>query len=411
MTEAIHVTSEIGALKRVIIHRPDGELENLMPDYMERLLFDDIPYLPAIQKEHDVFADELRKAGAEVLYLRDLMIEVLRDQNQRTAFCKEFLRRYYAFEHDIFQEVLSYLTQQTPEGVFKAVTSGILKKDIRTIKKTHLADMLGTTYPFYVDPMTNLYFTRDSQSVIGNTVSINAMDQRARSCEPFLMETVFQKHPSFSSKVERLWMNRDHGHSIEGGDILVLSAEVLAIGVSARTSPQGIEHLASALFNEHPTVKKVIAIELPKSRAFMHLDTVFTMVDHDMFTIHPLILGPRGDINVFVMSPEGNGEITIKRETDLKGTLCKLLGVSNIAFIPCGGGDHITAAREQWSDGANTFALAPGKVMTYERNATTNRLLREAGLDVVEIPDSELSRGRGGPRCMTFPILRDDVTC
>ena len=207
-----------------------------------------------------------------------------------------------------------------------------------------------------------------------------------------------------------MWLDRDYKFPIEGGDELILNEETIAIGVSARTSAKAIERLAKNLFSRQNKIKKVLAIEIPKCRAFMHLDTVFTMVDYDKFTIHPAIQGPKGNMNIYILEKGPDAEnLKITHRTSLMEALKEVLGLSELVLIPCGGGDAIASAREQWNDGSNTLAIAPGVVVTYDRNYVSNTLLREHGIEVIEVLSSELSRGRGGPRCMSMPIVRKDI--
>jgi arginine deiminase len=258
--------------------------------------------------------------------------------------------------------------------------------------------------------MPNLYFTRDPAASIGNGLSINKMREPARRRESLFMQYIIKHHPRFAGHDVPVWLDRDFGFSIEGGDELVLSDEVVAIGISARTSARATEKLALNLFKKQDSIKKVVAVEIPKCRAFMHLDTVFTMVDYDKFTIHPEIQGPQGNMNIYILergSDEEHAKIT--HRTNLQETLKEVLHLDELVLIPCGGGDEIAASREQWNDGSNTLAIAPGVVVTYDRNYISNALLRQHGIEVIEILSSELSRGRGGPRCMSMPIVREDI--
>ncbi|WP_081415909.1 arginine deiminase [Peribacillus kribbensis] len=402
----LHVHSEIGALKTVMLKRPGGEIEHLIPDYLERLLFDDIPYLPAIQKEHDFFADSLRKRGVEVVYLENLAMEAIHSREVRMRFIEDIIKESCTESDYIQQSIKEYLMSLSPRELIHQVMKGMLKAEVNPSAK---ALDLHAEYPFCLDPMPNLYFTRDPAAVIGNGISINRMDRTARQRETLFMDYIINHHPRFTSHDIPVWFNRDREHSLEGGDILVLNKDVVAIGISDRTSRKAIEEIARSLFSRQGHVQKVVAIEIPKTRAFMHLDTVFTMVDHDKFTIHPGIQKPDGKMDIYIIEPEEEGDIRITHRDDLFGVLKDVLHLKDLVLIPCGGGDPIAAAREQWNDGSNTLAIAPGVVVTYDRNYISNETLRSNGIEVIEILSSELARGRGGPRCMSMPLYREDI--
>ena len=406
----IHVTSEIGTLRTVLLKRPGKEVENLTPEYLQRLLFDDIPYLPIIQREHDYFAETLKNRGIEVLYLEKLVVETLSNTEIKKQFIDDILRESKANVNGAAHVLKEYLLSFSTADMVDKVMSGILKKEIEPEKKSHLYELMEDHYPFYLDPMPNLYFTRDPAASIGNGLSINRMREPARRRESLFMQYIINHHPRFVGHDVPVWLDRDFGFSIEGGDELILSDEVVAIGVSARTSARAIEKLALNLFKKQDGFKKVVAVEIPKCRAFMHLDTVFTMVDYDKFTIHPEIQGPQGNMNVYILEKGVDDQhVNITHRTNLQEALKEVLGLNELILIPCGGGDEIAASREQWNDGSNTLAIAPGVVVTYDRNYISNELLRQHGIEVIEISSSELSRGRGGPRCMSMPIVREDL--
>ncbi|MDU7473838.1 MAG: arginine deiminase [Paenibacillus macerans] len=410
MEHPMHVASEIGELQTVLLKRPGQELENLTPDYLQPLLFDDIPYLPVIQKEHDYFAQTLRNRGIEVLYLEKLAAEALADKKLREEFVDRVLEEARA-EGDVSQQILKeYLLSFANEDLVQKIMSGVRKNEIETSQKMQLYEFMEDHSPFYLVPMPNLYFTRDPAAVIGDGLTINKMRETARRRESLFMEYIINHHPRFAGHHVPVWLDRNYQSPIEGGDELILNEETIAIGVSARTSAKAIERLALNLFSRQEKFKRVLAIEIPKCRAFMHLDTVFTMVDYDKFTIHPAIQGPQGNMNIYVLE-QGPDEETLKitRHTSLIESLKEVLGLKDLVLIPCGGGDEIASAREQWNDGSNTLAIAPGVVVTYDRNYVSNALLREHGIEVIEILSSELSRGRGGPRCMSMPIVRKDI--
>ncbi|HHY2676807.1 arginine deiminase [Bacillus toyonensis] len=410
MKHPIHVTSEIGELQTVLLKRPGKEVENLTPDYLQQLLFDDIPYLPIIQKEHDYFAQTLRNRGVEVLYLEKLAAEALVDKKLREEFVDRILEEGQADVNVAHQTLKEYLLSFSNEELIQKIMGGVRKNEIETSKKTHLYELMEDHYPFYLDPMPNLYFTRDPAASVGDGLTINKMREPARRRESLFMEYIIKYHPRFANHNVPIWLDRDYKFPIEGGDELILNEETIAIGVSARTSAKAIERLAKNLFSRQNKIKKVLAIEIPKCRAFMHLDTVFTMVDYDKFTIHPAIQGPKGNMNIYILEKGPDVEtLKITHRTSLMEALKEVLSLSELVLIPCGGGDAIASAREQWNDGSNTLAIAPGVVVTYDRNYVSNTLLREHGIEVIEVLSSELSRGRGGPRCMSMPIVRKDI--
>ena len=407
----ICVRNEIAALKKVLLHRPGRELLNLTPDRLGELLFDDIPFLRVAQEEHDAFAQTLRQNGVEVVYLEDLMAETLAARPELTD---EFLHQWLTeggIRTQRWQNRLTDYLRSHFEGkaLVEKTMEGITLAEMGNVKAYSLQDMIAPPDDLIVDPMPNLYFTRDPFASVGAGVLLNRMHFPTRRRETLYADYIFKYHPDYAGQVPRYYERELHG-SIEGGDVLVLSEETLAIGISQRTHPDGIESAARNLFADPDCrVRRVLAFDIPRCRAFMHLDTVFTQIDRDKFTIHPAILGP---LTVYELTPgpADKGGLCIRRiDSELEQILAEYLGVDKVELISCAGGDLIAAAREQWNDGSNTLCIAPGKIVVYQRNDVTNAILRDKGLQVLEIPSAELSRGRGGPRCMSMPLVRGEL--
>ncbi|MCR5344997.1 MAG: arginine deiminase [Lachnospiraceae bacterium] len=408
---AINVKSEIKPLKKVLLHRPGNELLNLTPDTLERLLFDDIPFLKVAQEEHDAFANILRENGVEVVYLEDLAAEVIASSDElRDKFLYQWIDEAGIkdpyWQKKIYDFMINYAGGDAKKLILKSM-EGICLKEIQYNRSEFLETMMIDDSELIIDPMPNLYFTRDPFACIGNGVSLNKMYSITRCRETIYGEYIFKYHKDYKDQAD-LYYNRYNPYSIEGGDILNISDKVLAVGISQRTNPAAIEKLAKNIFaDKNSTIKTVLGFDIPKARAFMHLDTVFTQIDVDKFTIHPGILGP---LTVYEITPgEGDEELKVTRvDSDLEHILAKHLGVPKVDLIKCGGDDRIAAEREQWNDGSNTLCIAPGVIVVYQRNVVTNELLRQKGLKVLEIPSAELSRGRGGPRCMSMPLVREN---
>ena len=405
---AINVNSEIGKLKKVMLHRPGKELENLMPEYLDRLLFDDIPYLRIAQEEHDSFADILRQNDVEVVYLSDIVAESIVNQDVRDELIAELINDAgitTSRERDILTD---YFRSLDTKAMIEKMMAGIRKTEIQQVEGKSLGDFLrnlNNDYPFILDPMPNLYFTRDPFASIGNGVSIHKMFTETRHRETLFAKFIFQYHPLY--KDTQVWYDRNENFSLEGGDILILNQETIAVGISQRTHENAIKKFAQKILTEESHFKKILAINIPKQRTFMHLDTVFTMVDHDKFTIHPNIMR---DMDVFVIERGGDRRIKITQETgSLEDILKHHLNLDKVTLIKCGSNNVIDSAREQWNDGSNTLAIAPGEVIVYSRNYVTNEILQENGIKTYVMPSSELSRGRGGPRCMSMPLIREDL--
>ena len=415
MDNVINVKSEIGTLKKVLLHRPGNELLNLTPDTLSRLLFDDIPFLPEAQKEHDEFAHILKENGIEVVYLEDLMAEVLElGDDIENKFIRQFIFeagiRTPKYKELVFDYLKSFVNKK--ELVLKTM-EGIKIEEIprkkREVEKS-LVDLVSDESEFLADPMPNLYFTRDPFASAGNGVILNKMYSVTRNRETIYAEYIFNYHPEYKGKVNKYY-DRYLPYHIEGGDVLNLSNHVLAVGISQRTESGAIDELAKNMFrNPDCEIDTILAFNIPESRAFMHLDTVFTQIDYDKFTFHPGIMDT---LEVFEITegdiPDSDEDLNVKKvEGSLEEILERYLG-RKVTLIPCAGGERISSEREQWNDGTNTLCIAPGVVVVYDRNNITNNILREHGIKVLEMSSAELSRGRGGPRCMSMPLVREDL--
>ena len=401
----ISVTNEIGKLKKVLLHRPGKELLNLTPDTLERLLFDDIPYLKDAIREHDNFAQILKDNDIEVVYLEDLMTETL---NQSEKIREKFIRQYIneaniktSKHKKVLYEYLETI-KDNKKLVLKTM-EGIQIKDLNNHQ-----ELKEDPDRLLADPMPNLYYTRDPFASIGDGISLNKMYSITRNRETIYAEYIFKYHPNYN-KINTYY-NRYNPYHIEGGDILNLNNHILAIGISQRTQIEAIQKLAQNLFKDNLEIDTILAFTIPEERAFMHLDTVFTQIDYDKFTYYHGIMET---LHVFEIKegddPTTYEDLEITEITDTLENILEKYLKREITLIPCAGGDKIAAEREQWNDGSNTLCIAPGTVIVYDRNNITNEELKKHGIKVIEIKGAELSRGRGGPRCMSMPLERERI--
>ena len=398
--KGVKIYSEIGPLKRVLLHCPGKELDNLTPIYMKSLLFEDIPDRVAAAKEHHAFSEVLRNAGAEIYYVTELLADVLKDEEVRRPFLVEFLKEARVPSHTS-PEIFEYLNSiEDLSQLAEVVMSGLRCEDF-VFNDTQL-DWKKT---LLLEPMPNLYFTRDPMTAVGCGISINCMWAQTRRRETLISHFITKYHALFKGVPH--YCRRGENATLEGGDVLVLSPQVIAVGVSQRTELAAVKAFARNVLNSGDSFKHILVLSIPEIRAFMHLDTVFTMIDRDIFVVHQEI---EESLEVSDITIDTQGELCTKSIVDnLETTLKRYLGLSAVELIRCGGTSRVDAQREQWNDGSNTLAIAPGEVIVYDRNRVTNRLLREAGVVLHEIPSSEVSRGRGGPRCMSQPLWREDV--
>lgn len=408
-TGCINVTNEIKKLKKVLVHRPGDELLNLTPATLEELLFDDIPDLTKAQAEHDAFAEILRSNGAEVVYLEDLMAETLKANPElKEQFVDQYITESNIHTDKYHALIKKYLLdiKDEKELVLKTM-SGIRLDEIVHNTKDSLVDMIESTSHLLTNPMPNLYFTRDPFASVGKGVTIHKMLTETRNRETIYCDYIFRYHPDYRGNVTDYY-GRNNPFHIEGGDVLNLNKNTLAIGISQRTTADAIQELAEHVFFEFETdIKTILAIVIPSSRAFMHLDTVFTQIDTDAFTYHPGIMKT---LEVFEITPnKADGSLNFtKHEGSLEEILAHYLGLEKVRLFPCGAGDPIAAEREQWTDGSNTLTIAPGRIVVYKRNTVTNQFLKDAGFDVIELDSDNLTVGRGGPRCMSMPLEREE---
>ena len=396
MAETYGVDSEVGPLRTVLLHRPGNELRRLTPRNNDKLLFDGIPWVGRAQEEHDAFAQTLRDRGVEVLYLGQLLTEALADPSARAvavAGATEDLRL-----GDTLREYLSaQLRSLDPARLAEALMSGLRNDEVRV---GGLVTSLLAHEDFLIDPLPNLLFTRDSSVWIRNSVAVTSLAMPARARETQLTELIYRYHRRFVG-VDHVYDH--HLEHVEGGDVLALGPGVLAVGVGERTTPAGVERLARRVFAKH-LVHTVLAVPIAQQRATMHLDTVCTMVDVDAVLMYPNMAE---EMRALAVTADGE-ELHVAKSEPFLVAAAKALGIDTLRRIDTGL-DPVTAEREQWDDGNNTLALAPRVCVAYERTVETNARLEESGIEVIRISGSELGSGRGGPRCMSCPILREPL--
>lgn len=407
MIDKIKVSSEVGKLRAVLVHRPGPELEHLVPRYLENLLFDEIPWLRRAREEHDEFVKVLGSLGAEVYYIEKLIEDIVVDKNLKEELINEHLKYSTLVDKEVIQIVHDYIAGLDAKGTVEILMTGLSKDVVRNLKTTTLfSDLTKESYPFYLDPMPSMYFTRDHGTVVNNGLLVSEMFNFARRRETIFLRFLQKHHPMFTNLSIPLWFEEELPTGIEGGDILVINNDTVIIGFSERTTEAAIETVARRLLIERNELKQIIVIQIPAKRAYMHLDTVFTMIDYDKFIVYP---GIKYDMHVYKLYPGRDNRVEAKCEESLEKTIAGCLRIPNVEILNSGGDSPITAAREQWGDSTNTFALAPGVIVTYNRNEETNRLLRRGGIEVIEVEASELVRGRGGPHCMTMPLYREQI--
>jgi arginine deiminase len=399
---ALGSNSEVGTLGVVILHRPGAELQRLTPRNNDALLFDGLPWVAKAQREHDAFADLLRSRGVEVLLLSDLLAEALKSGAARMhGIAAAVDARRLGLP--LAQELSVYLRTLEPGPLAHILMAGMTfdelpltaSADFSLVRRMHHGG------DFVIEPLPNLLFTRDSSFWIGPRVAITSLALPARMRETSLTDLIYAHHPRFLG-VRRAYESRSA--PVEGGDVLLLAPGVVAVGVGERTTPAGAEALARSLFDDD-LAQTVLAVPIAQERAQMHLDTVCTMVDVDAVVMYPNIVHT---LSAFTIHRTGDGGVKIDDEVPFVEAAAAAMGIDRLRVIDTGL-DPVTAEREQWDDGNNTLALAPGVVVAYERNTETNARLADSGIEVLRIEASELGTGRGGPRCMSCPAARDPL--
>ena len=415
------VHSEVGRLRKVMVHRPELSLQRLTPSNHDELLFDDVLWVERAQYEHDKFDSLMRERGVEVFLLQQLLAEALEASAEGRRRLIEVAASEYTVGVSLVDEVRQLLTDMKPDALAAHLIGGLTVAesglDVGKLRATSLpAAAIDDTSMFVLPPLPNTLFTRDSSCWIYGGVTINPMYWPARRLEAYNVAAIYRCHPMFTDASFEFWYPelgdegrfeiQDFGRaSMEGGDVQPIGNGTVLIGLSERTQARMIELVAQQLFAKG-AAERVIAVVMTKDRAHMHLDTVFTMLDRDAVTLYPKVMNNVRAISLRPGSVPGRFHVT--EEKDFLSAVADALGVKKLRVVETGG-DAYQAEREQWDDGNNVVALEPGVVVAYERNTYTIAKMRAAGIEVLPIEGFELGKGRGGGHCMTCPLLRDPV--
>lgn len=395
----VRVDSEVGPLRSVLLHRPGKELKRLTPRNNDQLLFDGLPWVGRAQEEHDAFAELLRARGIEVLLLGELLATALEDERARaTGIDSAVHERRIGI--DLADVLRSHLAGLKPADLAEVLMGGMTFEELPAAEGASLVRRMHQPADFVIEPLPNLLFTRDSSAWVGDRVAIASLVLPARIRESTITDLIYAYHPRFATSARAYGA---HSAPIEGGDVLLLAPGVVAIGVGERTTPAGAESFARSVLRDG-LAHTVLAIPIQQQRASMHLDTVCTMVDTDAVVMYPAI---QEQLCAYPLRPSGDGT-RVEGPVPFLDAAAEAMGIERLRSIDTGL-DPVTAEREQWDDGNNMLALAPGVVVGYERNTETNARLAEAGLEVLPISGSELGSGRGGPRCMSCPLDRAPI--
>lgn len=404
----LRVDSEVGRLRRVIVHRPGAELSRLTPGNKDAYLYDDVLWLEQAQREHDAFVELMAGRGVTVWHLTDLLREALGRPGARELVFAEALDER-VFGRPLADALRIALDELDDAALANTLVAGMTKLELaeHMAPPPSLPYAEAAPYGLVLPPLPNHLFTRDTSAWVAGGVSVNAMQKQARRRESVNVEAIYRYHPAFAAEEFAWWAEGSAGApaTTEGGDILVVAPGAVLVGVSERTTPQGVERLAQRLIDAGQ-VHTVVALDMPRARALMHLDTVLTMVDERTFTRYAGL----PDLRSFTLTGDGPGRlrVTAHEPAEMPAVIAAAMGRDDVRVLTASQ-DPRAAEREQWDDANNVLALEPGVVVAYERNTTTNTFLRANGVEVLTIAGSELGRGRGGPRCMTCPIEREPV--
>ena len=400
---AVGVTSEVGRLRTVLLHRPGPELSRLTPRNSADLLFDGLPWVGRAQEEHDGFASALRDRGVEVLYLTDLLVETLDVPEAREAVVDSAVSPTVVGPQ-LAGVLHSWLRDLPSDALAGVLAAGLTHEELPAHGADGVVARLASHGEFVVRPLPNLLFTRDSSVWVDDHVAVTSPSMHARARERTLTGAIYTHHPRFAGTSLLYGGSREEAW-FEGGDVLVMAPGVVAVGTGQRTTPAGVEAFALRAFAAG-IAHTVLAVPIAQERATMHLDTICTMVDRDAVVMFPAVADT---LSACTVTPDDDGGLRVTEPAPFLEAAAAAMGIDHLRVIDTGL-DPVTAEREQWDDGNNTLALAPGLVVAYERNVVTNHALERAGIEVVRIAGSELGSGRGGPRCMSCPVLRDPLS-